>query len=510
MYVLYHLLTSYQFFECVVYHLLNYPEKKCLFVVPEDIKTRVPQIDLFKSIGLITDYLFTDPLYGFTDSIKESEQNIIKYYDDKLSQYNEDIAHTFVAAAYRNFGFYCARKKIEFNIFEDAPGTLSGENQMVFDRQSLPNVYKAINEEHLYDGSAKFVKTIICSVAAQKKIPSCVLDKMNDFNLVTSFKALQIDMQEQIVKIYNAVLPISGKEFSIILTQWFIYNNTISHDPSIALHYQYLCDFFLKDKTLIIKPHPNDPIDYSLYFNGIYIVKDKYPSELLLCENYTIDTVISINSTANSSFKDCVKRNIRLYIDPFYPLPIYNKLLATFNLLMLFPDYNVRFYGINDYFFKECFKSYSAKESYWIMPKDISGRTILVIDNLDWGSGTSSTELVKILGQLSNESVFIFLNRNENYNFWSLNMNLLSDFFVPIKLSKTPANCKIYNDFNDETIWFFSKNKLIRNKISQWTYTEILKYVGIALNARPYSEFERTTKVNEIKLNSITKHLINK
>lgn len=508
--IIYHVLTSYQFFECIIFHKLNFSDRYCWFIIPKGFKGMVPQIDTFVEEKYISGYYEVDPLYGFKDTIRPGIAVITQYFDDLLLKIpsNQSVAY-FVAGAYRNFGYYLSLKGIEFSIFEDAPGTVSGINQRNYDKNSLPHVFNAIESQKLYDGKCKYVKNILCTAGQKDTVAFEIREKIVEFNVIKAFKTLDLTEQERLLNIYNAKIPYVNQNFSIVLTQWFVFNNKLSKDPRIALHYQYLCDVLLRNESIILKPHPNDPIDYAKYFHDIFIIKSKYPSELILCQTNSINSVVSINSTANNMFEGYAKSNIRLGIDPFYPLEIYNKLLVVFDFLKKYSDYAIRFYGIIDGFFQILTEKYFNKKSFWVMPKDIRGKTVLVIDYLSWGQGTSIGQLSDILKTADDESIFVFLNRDNDSAFLNIEFNTVFNNFVPIVIQKKFIDNTIYSNGNEEIFWVYSKNKEIREFAKVYNFELYLKRVGILLSVTALEKKNYESVMLNQKINALLSFLNN-
>lgn len=265
----------------------------------------------------------------------------------------------------------------------------------------------------------------------------------------------------------------------------------------------------LRNESIILKPHPNDPIDYAKYFHDIFIIKSKYPSELILCQTNSINSVVSINSTANNMFEGYAKSNIRLGIDPFYPLEIYNKLLVVFDFLKKYSDYAIRFYGIIDGFFQILTEKYFNKKSFWVMPKDIRGKTVLVIDYLSWGQGTSIGQLSDILKTADDESIFVFLNRDNDSAFLNIEFNTVFNNFVPIVIQKKFIDNTIYSNGNEEIFWVYSKNKEIREFAKVYNFELYLKRVGILLSVTALEKKNYESVMLNQKINALLSFLNN-
>lgn len=510
--VIYHCITAYQFCELVIHRKIYNDNCYAILLVQEVMADKVPQLKQFIESGFFDKVLWHNPFFGYADSAEQSEANILQYFNEILGKENirlEEAEDIIVAAAYRNFGTYVALKDVEFSIFEDASGTLAKCDQENHD-QVHHSILSVVTAKHgLYYGTNPNIKKIYCDVKMQGEIDKRIKSKIQDFTIEKMFKKLERKTQEEIKDIYGVVnVP---QNAVVVFTQWFMRDGKMLTDNRVVMHYQYLCDLFVPDENIVIKPHPADPLAfaYDEYFSDCQIIRNKFPSELLKCGSNQISKVISLNSTANHAFDVPEIVNIKVEVDVLQPLDIYNKLVVTAKLLLLFPEYKLGCYGMNEKFvghFLSCFHA-DQREVAWYMPCNLPLNTILIIDYLHWGKGTKVSDIPNILSNADYNAVYIFINREDKMSWWSIKLNYLSDYFVPIAIEKhdTKKEKGLYKDFNREYIWIFSKNPDIRQKVREQECFISLPRVGISVEKSRLDVSEEYRIIANIKMDTLTR-----
>lgn len=113
---------------------------------------------------------------------------------------------------------------------------------------------------------------------------------------------------------------ISGESI-MLFTQPMSEDGILSEDRKIELYSKVLEKY--PEKSIIIKPHPREKTDYSKYFPQCYVMKEKYPVELLAVMGIKLERVVTLFSTAVFGFGKDVA------ID-FYGTEVDNKLFERF------------------------------------------------------------------------------------------------------------------------------------------------------------------------------------
>ena len=143
------------------------------------------------------------------------------------------------------------------------------------------------------------------------------------------------------------------------------------------------------------------------------------------------------------------------------------------------------------------------------MPKDIRGKTVLVIDYLSWGQGTSIGQLSDILKTADDESIFVFLNRDNDSAFLNIEFNTVFNNFVPIVIQKKFIDNTIYSNGNEEIFWVYSKNKEIREFAKVYNFELYLKRVGILLSVTALEKKNYESVMLNQKINALLSFLNN-
>lgn len=113
----------------------------------------------------------------------------------------------------------------------------------------------------------------------------------------------------------------SNNKISILFTQPLSEDKILTEDEKIFLYRQIINKY--PDETIIIKKHPREKTDYSKYFPELPLIKENYPTELLMLMDIKFYRAITLFSTAVFGFDKDIK------ID-FYGTEVNDKLLKKF------------------------------------------------------------------------------------------------------------------------------------------------------------------------------------
>lgn len=113
----------------------------------------------------------------------------------------------------------------------------------------------------------------------------------------------------------------SNNKISILFTQPLSEDKVLTEDEKIFLYRQIINKY--PDETIIIKKHPREKTDYSKYFPELPLIKENYPTELLMLMDIKFYRAITLFSTAVFGFDKDIK------ID-FYGTEVNDKLLKKF------------------------------------------------------------------------------------------------------------------------------------------------------------------------------------
>ena len=119
----------------------------------------------------------------------------------------------------------------------------------------------------------------------------------------------------------NEILKKVDENTVMLFTQPLSEDKRILEEEKIELYSKILKKY--DNNSIIIKPHPREKTDYSKYFPDCYVMKEKYPVEILELVGINIKKVITIFSSAAFAFG----KNVEI---DFYGTEIHPKLFEIF------------------------------------------------------------------------------------------------------------------------------------------------------------------------------------
>lgn len=225
-------------------------------------------------------------------------------------------------------------------VFYDEPINVIEEGTVIFSPLHERNLkykikyflVKAINfifknkeriESFDYDENNKVVKVYLTDNLC-KELPQKMKEKSEVINLKDLWNKKTLEEKEYILNVFsvdkNIVNKISDKSI-ILVTQPLSEDNVITEKEKIEIYSKILKKY--SNSSIIIKPHPRELTDYSKYFSNCYIMKEKYPIEILALLGIKIDKIVTLFSGAAFGFGKEIK------ID-FYGTEINEKIFSRF------------------------------------------------------------------------------------------------------------------------------------------------------------------------------------
>lgn len=300
--ILYHAISTFQLLECMVHHLVYTKDKEAVIVLPDFIVDKFPQykqlqkMKLFKKVRLLK-YMLVPHSNDQTimRDIAYRYKNDVKYRLDKFEE-------VYCAGAHFYFSLYLISMKKPFIAFEDAAGMLSRDEEMYRTLSRQFPVHAEIAKRYgLFSLDNEYIKKVICHKASQTKDVSA--DRFMDFDPVAELQHLDDDLREEIVSFFVDKTYSADNDSIILLTQHFsvLGNMSLSKQEKV---YDYIIGDVLKNEKVIIKPHPDDLLDYESRYKSATVIHEKFPSELLpFVFNKRPERLITINSTGAALLK---------------------------------------------------------------------------------------------------------------------------------------------------------------------------------------------------------------
>ncbi|MGI6011838.1 MAG: polysialyltransferase family glycosyltransferase [Ruminococcus sp.] len=300
--VLYHAVSSYQLLEVMLHRMLRHPRERAVLILPDFIKEKYPQYQKLKRKKFFDEvYLF--PYLAIPhDSEEAIAMRVKKYYEKMIPHDIRGFCRVYVAGAHFYFTLYLLEKKISFCFFEDGAGMASRPGQLWEDLAKQYPLHAAIAKKRgLFDGSNPQVEKIICLKRAQTVEVN--QEKYLDFSVEKELEGLNGKDRKKIIGFFIGH-RIWTRAQGILLTQNFSGLGVMSPGEQISL-YKNLAEDFLSHVPLIIKKHPDDPLDYRGIFPRTKVIRTVFPSELLPYVFFRKPkTVYAFNSTGCENLKD--------------------------------------------------------------------------------------------------------------------------------------------------------------------------------------------------------------
>lgn len=306
--ILYQALSSYQILECMVHRQVFHREETCVLILGTYITERMPGYRELKTEGFF-DEVCLFRFGGYRGSDEEIIREVEKEFQKAVPYAPERFDKILAAGIHTCLQVFFAARKIPFEMFEDGSGALSRPWVLAeIHKRSAPGKYELIDRYGLYDHSCPMITKKYCDMKAQE--PGFADEKAEDFQVMEQFQRLPERVRGQIRQIFR--LPFLGdrRDCVLLLTQQFANLGQLSLEDQIRI-YRHLFDYYLRNKKVLIKPHPDDILYYRLLFPGTEIIREPFPSELLpLAFQEMPRTICTVSSTGINQIRGQFRREI--------------------------------------------------------------------------------------------------------------------------------------------------------------------------------------------------------
>lgn len=306
--ILYQALSAYQILECMVHRQIYYRDKKCILLLGTYIKERMPRYFELETKGFFDEvYLFR--FGGYRGTEKEILEQVEEELRKSIPYKAENFEKILIAGIHTYLQVYLLSRGISFEMFEDGSGALSRPEILAdIHRKSAPARYNLIEKYGLYDHTSPLITKKYCDMKSQKEGFSD--PKAEDFQVMEGFKMLPRKRQGDILHIFE-IPELDGKESDVLLlTQQFANLGQMSFDGQVSI-YRHLFDYYLSDRKVLIKHHPDDILYYSFLFPDAEIIEGTFPSEFLpLAFENMPGTVCTVSSTGVNQIRHAFKEQL--------------------------------------------------------------------------------------------------------------------------------------------------------------------------------------------------------
>lgn len=495
--ILYHVITTYHLLSAMTIQAAK--EEEAVLLVPRWIPIKFPHYkqleQLFKEIIVI------DTGYRFKHTPEETD----RYFKSAVPPL-DNFSDIYIWGAQMSFGIYAAENEIPFIYCEEATGMLSRSEILEHIDRIDPTkgiTYPYVKELGLYTGDVKSQKTVLCNKAAQ--LEDYTHDNLTHFSVVEGLMELPEDRRKMVIGFFINFDEIHVPENStVIFTQHFA-NLRLTTFEDQALVYQTFVDYFFNDRTLVIKPHPDDLMYYSMMFPDAAIVRERFPSEFL---PFVLDNdpqcVATIYSTAiynlRGHYPEVFELDLR-YEKEFKKNNRYYAALCTAQKL----GKRVVTIGCYDLLIKKLCERMGISDVTCCAAEDITSADIadslVIVDDITELCDEGRDAVQAMLAAAGEDTAVMFTNYCEDYCWYSYDKKQLWDSIVPVVMQKKRRE-EAYDEIffaplDDEVLYLYSKSGTILERVKTMEINKELPHVGVDMTKQPMTKEEEKIKTLE-------------
>lgn len=303
---LYHAVSMYQILEVILHKNKYHKNDKCILILPDFIVNKFPEYKKIEQLGIFDEVVLFPYLY-----IEHNRETLIynleQAYQKTMLYDIYDFSEIYIAGVHFYFSVYLIEKEIHFFCFEDAA-------RMVFQTRRLyENIayrFKAHAEIAREKGLIDLSSPFITGVYVNKKSKE-IHKKQIVFN-VTKELFFGRTIRKKLLILFAAKEVICPLGTKIVLTEQFYVMGKMSKEEQKEIYKQIIeKEIKEKDSYIIVKPHPDDEIDYRYISDRVVQIDRVCPAELLpyLLKGKPSE-IISISSSSVNNLKKFYKVSI--------------------------------------------------------------------------------------------------------------------------------------------------------------------------------------------------------
>lgn len=169
--------------------------------------------------------------------------------------------------------------------------------------QNLISSLYGLGERKNIMGYGEKVDRVYLTTSLCEKIPVGLENKAKIIDLETLWRKKSQKQKTMIMQTFrfnSEILEKVDKDTVMLFTQPMSEDGIITEEEKLAIYSKVLAKY--ADKSVIIKAHPREKTEYSKYFPNCYVMKERYPIELLGVMGIKIERVVTLFSTAVFGF----------------------------------------------------------------------------------------------------------------------------------------------------------------------------------------------------------------
>ncbi|MDR1215744.1 MAG: hypothetical protein LBK25_03580 [Treponema sp.] len=490
---------------------------KCHRYAQEEAVLSMPRIDFQQSNfakGLVEEKIFNKIILveiAFSlkeESVEKQEQKIIDYFDTVVEQNDIDFnsfSNIYIIQDVNGeFPVYLSMKNISYILIETYAG-----NYRQFDdlkRYSASelilkasNSYTAVLEKHkALCGSGDVCKKRLRSEnGTSDHSKSLLKDEWVDFNFL--FNNIPDEYKNSIYKCLDKNIDsIQEKDSCLVLSNssTILTTKTRLDIAHVHLVYQLALDYYNHndEARISVKEHPYRAVDFSLdkYIENPIVFDSIIPFEFYrFIPNFSINKVLSVCTSAIDKIADYVKENVRLGESYFHYFRLCHKLFFAFSLYLKLNSgggggktvcnyakgLNAEFIHNFAHFCFNDFPKYEPKMGFgW---QNLKGDNFIIMDEVPPGN---KKELIAGLDGTDPLTKIVFLNTKKDFAFFDFERLDLLEYIIPFVIKKSSVSNKCISDTEDETLFFFCKDKAVRNAAKTFSMQKSLKHTKLIVH----------------------------
>lgn len=348
---LFHAISIYQLMICIVLNLRHPTDKKTVCLLPDFIIRKFPAYKKLEECHVFDHVILypyakipvpytVDTLADIGDSIYEK---VVPYSLDEF----EEI---YCAATQFAFAAYLSWKQVPFFFIEDGSGTFLGMKRFKGWQKRVSYTLWSVGEElGLIDASNPLIKRIYADFPKETKFDD---SRVIRCNLVEELRQLPESYIQILRKVFGAediVIP-NANDSLLFLTQHPANLKLLTMEGQKNL-VTLTVDYYLKEKNLVIKPHPDDILYNQRLFPDAKVLPKLFPVELLLD---FVDNEAAHVMTFTSHSVNSMKAKDKIEFDDSYLLGDFRQLHVCFvasNFARCFDNRKICLYRCNDKIF---------------------------------------------------------------------------------------------------------------------------------------------------------------
>lgn len=491
--ILYQALSSYQILECIVHRQVYHREEKCILILGTYITERMPRYRELETKKLFDEvYLFRFGGYRGSgeEIIRETGEELRRTLPYDIRSFEKILAagiHTYLQA-------YLISEGIPFEMFEDGSGALSRPWILAeIHRKSAPDRYSLIEQYGLYDHRSPLITKKYCDMKAQE--PDFRDERAADFQVMEQFRELPERLQEEIRNVFDVPRLQASPDAVLLLTQQFAGLGQLSLDGQISI-YRHLYDYYLREREVLIKPHPDDILYYGLLFPESEIIRERFPSELLpLAFHRLPGTVCTVSSTGINQIRREFTEEIvfnaeyeRTYrYDALYDIAL--KLAEELGAE------TIRAFGMNITQLENLASCRCCRRGKFQIEEGMQGKTTfssgsrvlyLCGDRAEESKIRDLTESVCI-GREESVQGILFLNEEEQYPMYTPGRKEEFLRMLPVAVRKESREGEETKEW-EHAMYFYSEKEEVRRMVSEFEAEEELQREGAEITVRKMTE----------------------